>query len=123
MVNSIKSHIIKLLKKQSGPVSAPILQKKLQEIGFNPNKTTVYRNIDTLLEDGQIREVFLPSQKSSYYEIAAHQHGHFTCQECDTVLCLPSEDIANSIQKKLNGSMQVSSFAIHGICQTCNQSS
>ena len=120
MPTSIKNHILEEIQASKPPLSAAIIKEKLKVLGLNPNKTTIYRSLDSLVKSGIIQEVLIPGQKSSHYEASLHQHGHFSCQNCDTVICIPTEAISDSIHLNVSTSIQISGFAIQGLCQTCN---
>ncbi len=46
---------------------------------------TVYRNLRTLQDEGELRAVMLPGENARY-EVAGHgHHHHFQCRECGRV--------------------------------------
>ncbi len=79
---------------------------------------TVYKNINTLLDEGIIQEIKVP-QKKSKFEIAKYKHSHFVCERCGEVY-----DVQRP--KKLNIELpegfepREASVMVVGVCKRCH---
>jgi Fur family ferric uptake transcriptional regulator len=104
----------------SGAISAIELVKRLSS---NYNKTTVYRVLDKLEDDGVLHS-FLGKKGIKWYakckdcSVTGHfdVHPHFQCVNCGKVDCLPL-DI--KIPKIPNRMVIASQVLIQGKCEMC----
>ncbi|HHU62161.1 MAG: transcriptional repressor [Bacillota bacterium] len=82
---------------------------------------TIYRNLKTLSEHGEIQELCFGSTHSRF-DANAHQHYHFVCEKCDII-----EDIHMSAMDELEQKAeQMGDFKIrghrlefYGLCAQC----
>jgi Fe2+ or Zn2+ uptake regulation protein len=84
------------------------------------NKSTVYRNIHTLVRQGHLKEIIHDKNIASYEVANAHPHHHFICSVCDTVypITIDTEIIKKSVANSL---FTIKSIHIdmEGICRNC----
>ena len=107
-------------EKGSGAISVIELVQRIEE---NLNKTTVYRVLDKLEDDG-ILHSFLGKKGIKWYakcngcSSSAHMdvHPHFQCLECDKMDCL---DISIKIPRISNRKIIASHILIQGKCDKC----
>ena len=83
---------------------------------------TVYRNLNFLREQGQVREIRSNNESSSRFECDCPPHAHFHCTSCHLVRDVPLPDFLLSVQ--WNDSSQISSVKsmelhILGACSAC----
>lgn len=82
---------------------------------------TVYRNLDAMAKNGQIKEVQFVDKKKRY-EGLLHDHQHFICTKCDRIIDMELSKLLNvdEIGKKLQ-CHQVNSFNLEliGLCAAC----
>lgn len=107
-------------------VKRPITQ---EEVAFRlgsggPNKVTIYRTLESLLDAGLVHRVFL-RQRTWHFELAdncteSQCHPHFTCTECSDTHCLPEISIpmAKSPYKGFN--IRHQQVQLEGLCPKCN---
>jgi Fur family transcriptional regulator, ferric uptake regulator len=70
-----------------GPISVAELLVNLAETGLQPNKTSIYREIETLLKENLVKQVdLLDGQKR--YELSGPHHHHLKCESCGLVQCV-----------------------------------
>lgn len=89
------------------------------------SKSTIYRNIDELLE-AQIIDAVLSNSNSQLYEMKTdHHHHHFNCTKCGWMQCLDVYEIESVISKfeeklKLSG-LEVRNHLLgfEGLCKNC----
>jgi Fur family ferric uptake transcriptional regulator len=96
----------------------------LKRLGERFNKTTVYRILDRLEDDG-ILHSFLGNDGIKWYakcqncskEGHTDVHPHFQCTHCGKVECL---SIEVRIPKLANRQVETSHLLIQGKCETCS---
>lgn len=100
-------------------LSALELLEKMQQTEPQLNRTTVYRALDKLLEEGKVcRHIF--GNDTLVYELRTdHHHDHLVCERCGKV---------ESIECQTKNRSSISGFTIShhhtsffGICAACNQ--
>ena len=116
--------VLKLLKEAHKPLSVPELQHLLEGQNLTPNKTTLYRMLDKLGEDGVV-EALLLDPKVTYYELKTHHHHHFKCNNCDAIKCISDPELESQIhalEHKLETkglTIKDHHFSLSGTCNTC----
>ncbi|MDC8005860.1 transcriptional repressor [Aureisphaera galaxeae] len=95
----------------------------VERLALQMNKTTVYRILDRLEDDGVVHS-FLDKNGIKWYakchncSVSGHSdtHPHFQCTNCGKVDCL-TVDV--SIPKIPNREITVSQILIQGKCEAC----
>ena len=85
------------------------------------SKTTVYRNLRLLSENGVIYQVFLPDGLERY-ETRSQQHYHFRCKSCGGIFDVDIEhpvDINGIVQEKSGFQIDGHDVVFNGICSKC----
>ena len=78
-------------------VSAPDLADAVRSRAPAVHRSTVYRTLDVLVEDGLVLRTDLGSDRS-YYELAAeHHHHHVVCTGCGDIAHVHDEAIAAAV--------------------------
>jgi Fe2+ or Zn2+ uptake regulation protein len=85
---------------------------------------TIYRNLRTLREHGEIQELSYGSNHARF-DANAESHYHFICESCGCV-----EDLAMPVMPELEGKVeQLGDYEVHahrlefyGICPACSES-
>ena len=83
-------------------------------------KATVYRNLKTLSENGEIRHVKVPG--ADRYDLTVEDHYHLLCTQCGKVVDAPIEYIrANDelVAEKTGFSITRHRTVFEGICPEC----
>ena len=107
-------------KSQSTAISTIELIKRLNS---KLNKTTIYRVLENLVDDG-ILHTFIGNDGIKWYAMCTNctkskhkdLHPHFECIECGEIDCLKSEVIIPKIQNRKILSSQI---LIKGMCEKC----
>ena len=108
---------IALLLSEKGILNA----KELQEL-LNVDKTTIYRNLKSLLQKKIIREI---KSKKTFYEINCNIHNpihpHFECIKCKKIFCLKPLSAEDTINLAHYTNFEINSIeiTIKGICNEC----
>lgn len=119
-----KKHIISILKNSNKPLSInEIYDRVIYELP-KIAKSTIYRNIDILLEQNLIEKYFFNDNEIFYlYKDKDSQHTHFIiCDDCKKIYNLPSCPI-----REIEASISSEGFIIKdhqiqitGICRNCS---
>jgi Fur family ferric uptake transcriptional regulator len=83
---------------------------------------TVYRNLKSLVEEGQARAVNLPGESTRFERAHSHHHHHFQCRACLAVYDIhgcPGE-LAHLAPKGFV--VQDHDLTLYGYCVQCAQS-
>ena len=118
---SKRIEVLDIIRKRSSAIPYSALQAALN--GFD--RVTLYRTIQSLLENGIIHKA-LTEENETFYALCSsnctsvthiHEHIHFTCMECHGVTCVES---LNPIQLSIPGhSIENLEIAARGRCTLC----
>ena len=114
--------ILRLIRDSKQPVSAQEIRDMLRRSGDTFNKTTIYREIETLQKAWYIKELFLRSDKA-LYEMAGEHHHHVMCVSCGDVRHIKLQESLDGEEQKIarrEGFRVVEhSLEFFGLCQKC----
>lgn len=116
--------VLEILTLSHQPLSVPEILTTLAKKNLTPNKTTLYRMLDKLIEQEKVAALIL-DPKITYYEIKTYDHHHFVCKNCETVKCFHDADLVSEIQKlsiKLADkgiAVQEHQVSLSGTCSDC----
>lgn len=116
MKDDCGSKITKLLSNYSKPVDAGTLVEKLKV-----NKTTVYRQIEKLVNNGVILEVEFGDGKKRYELRSLDHHHHLICNKCGKLedIELDEQIVLNEVAKKSDFKVESHSLEFFGLCVDC----
>ena len=95
------------------------VKEKLPKISF----ATVYRNLQKLEVEGQVKEVQFVDKKKRY-ETLLHDHQHFICSNCNRIIDMELSKLLNvqEISKKLQcHEVQTFNLELIGLCAACRK--
>ncbi|WP_339704730.1 transcriptional repressor [uncultured Kriegella sp.] len=119
-----KTKAVEVLLNEFNNSPVAISAKKLiDRLGTTFNKTTIYRVLDKLEDDGVLHS-FLGKEGHKWYAkcngctAAEHEdlHPHFQCLSCGKVDCLT---VRVSLPEIPNRKIEVSQLLIQGKCEEC----
>ena len=95
----------------------------IKRLNSKLNKTTIYRVLENLVDDGVLHS-FMGNDGVKWYAMcrnctrSTHEdlHPHFECIECGKINCLNTEVIIPKIQ---NHKILSSQILIQGLCEKC----
>jgi Fe2+ or Zn2+ uptake regulation protein len=121
-ISKVRKNVIEYLSKCQKPHSVPELLNTLKQTIPTLNKTSLYRELTFLKDQGIIQEIELGEGKKRY-EISNTHHHHIVCLKCDSIEDVSGDqDLAqqeNQIEKKLKFKIRSHSLEYFGICQAC----
>lgn len=113
-------------KNESG-FSAMELLSFLSERGESVNKTTVYRNLEKLVESGRLIKRKSAVSDGFIYQTAEEdgqcgEHIHFQCEKCGAVIHLSdalTADYLKSVSENFGFKVDFSLSSLNGLCGKC----
>lgn len=117
--------VMNILKEQNCPLSVPQIQALLKEQSFSPNKTTLYRMLEKLKQNGEIESILLDNAVA-HFEYKTHHHHHFICKACKDITCIADEKLENHIHRLqdmlASKGLSITShqFSFSGMCHNCH---
>lgn len=123
-LTAVRRLIIDFLQQSQKPATALELQgvitKKLRPV----NKTTIYRELELLLNNNIIVEINFGDNKKRYEIAGLPHHHHLVCSNCDKVEDVFIDRDLHQLEQKIT---KEKSFTVHshsleffGLCQDCN---
>jgi len=113
--------VLGALLEEGKPVTHEQITAKLAETA--PNKVTIYRVLESLVEADIVHKAFL-RDRTWHFELAdrctaSQCHPHFTCTNCETTYCFA--DAALPMTKSPMGfSVLHQRVQLEGLCPACN---
>ena len=89
------------------------VKKEMPSISFS----TVYRNLNQLVNQNKIKKISLDSKKYIYDNVKTN-HAHFYCIKCGM---LEDIDIKNKVKFNINYEIQSIELVVKGICNDCKE--
>jgi Fur family ferric uptake transcriptional regulator len=122
-VTPLRLNVLGIINSSLSALSAQEIGEKLNEY----NRITLYRTLKSFISSGIIHEIALAGLDPMYAlcidecssETHNHQHIHFSCTECDKVLCVEAERMP-TIQIP-NFSIESLDIQAKGICNNCSE--
>lgn len=119
-----KTEILNIITNSEVALSHADIQKK---VGDLCNRVTIYRVLERLENEGNIHKItnvdgvvnFAKCNHSCDNDEHSHDHIHFNCEKCNTVICI--EHIAPKINLPENFTISNYNLVISGICPKCQQ--
>lgn len=117
--------VLEIFSREDHPLSVAEILLYLKKSGLTVNKTTVYREMEFLIEKSIVSAVFL-DEKHTKYELNLGHHHHLVCRNCgniEEVEMKEIEDLFEVVEKKLKQKMKftniIHNLEFFGICGKC----
>jgi Fe2+ or Zn2+ uptake regulation protein len=118
----VRTEIVKIFSFSAKPLSANEIEEKLLRVEVPVNKATIYRELQFLLTNGYIIEVYLHPSEVSYESAELKHHHHLVCDTCGSVdnvtNCLANE-LEADIYKKKGFKIKRHTLELYGTCSNC----
>ncbi len=88
-----------------------------------PTSTTVYKNLEVLVQNNIISKV-TPLHNSARFDAETGLHHHAVCTKCRGIIDIPDEDFDSlSIPTQISSGFEVKNYKIQfeGICNSCSK--
>ncbi len=119
--SKVRSAIINLLTDRH-PLSIPQIAAALTADDLVPNKTTLYREMSTLIADNVVRKIDLGDQMLHYELANLPHHHHAVCLRCRNVTDVALEhelDAAEQVLRSSGFQLTYHSLEFFGLCLDC----
>lgn len=125
-----KKYLLDFLASHSGSAfSADEIVTALENSGIDaPGRSTVYRLINKLCEDGTVKRFVPDGAKRFLYQIAGgeecHHHLHLKCTECGRLLHMPddrTDDVLKMVFGDCDFSVDREQTTLFGCCGECRR--
>jgi Fur family ferric uptake transcriptional regulator len=116
-----QERIVKLLKSLNRAVSAQDLYIELRNRDQNMGLATVYRSLENLKLQGEVKVRTLPNGESLYSSVQQDQH-HFTCVNCGVSIPIdecPVHQLEHELENSLRFKVYYHTLEFFGLCEQC----
>lgn len=113
-----KTAILEFLRSKRQHYSASQIYDAVRETLPNISLGTVYRNLATLVEQGEIISVET-SDKCVFYDGFISDHAHFVCQGCKSIYDF---DMPSGLERQIKEDgflVEKQRLVYYGICKNC----
>lgn len=115
--------LIDILTEAKQPLSVPEIIANMKEKNTVVNKSTVYREIEKLLNHDIVKEIYLEADKTRYEIANKDHHHHIMCVSCKRVDDVPIEKDVEHHEKVIKNTLQYTvinhSLEFFGVCKSC----
>lgn len=115
--------ILKIVKNNCEHPTAQMIYEEAKKQIPNISLGTVYRNLNTLYENGHIKHIAIPNDKDRF-DKTLEEHSHIYCINCKKVFDI-SNDLLNNIDEIISNTTgyEVLSrdLVFHGLCHDCRK--
>jgi Fe2+ or Zn2+ uptake regulation protein len=115
--------LLKLFYRIAYPISVPEIMARLAKDGLRPNKTTVYREMEVLTQEGIVVEIEFGDGKKRYERANLPHHHHLVCRVChrveDVEVDVDIEAVERRIGKKHGFGEVKHAIEFFGVCGNC----
>jgi Fe2+ or Zn2+ uptake regulation protein len=120
----LRDRILEILDLSDEPITVIEILEELKKIKLEPNKTTVYRELETLIKNQVIFEVDFGEGKKRYELATENPHPHLICTSCGSIKCsrlnITIESWLTSFCTQNNFKMSRHTLEFYGLCDKCN---
>lgn len=118
-----RAAILAFLKTRNDHPTAEVIYNNIRETYPNISLGTVYRNLNLLSKNGDIKKISLEDD-SAHFDGFTHPHCHFFCNNCKNVLDIelrPNDmDIINKLATdNFDGEIHTHTSIFYGLCNKC----
>lgn len=122
-LTEIRKTIVEIFSTAGQPISAVDIMQEFKLRGLKVNKTTIYREIESLLGADVLKEVSLRDGTKRYEVDSNSHHHHLICLNCkkiqDVDLAADLEKQERRIETEQKFKIQSHSLEFFGLCKDC----
>lgn len=117
------------LKDKSSHLTADELYFSLASSGINIGRTTVYRCLEKMADEGSVRKYAPADGKAACYQYVpenkkCHEHFHLKCEKCGELYhmeCHLMDELYSHIEADHGFKIDRLKTVIYGVCEKCSQ--
>lgn len=122
-ITPVRGLILETFRENLTPIAASDLIEVFKDLKFKVNKTTIYRELDFLIEKGILKEIEFGEGKKRYEIETGRHHHHIICIKCkkieDVDLEVDLEGEEKKIEKDKKFKIKNHSLEFFGYCKNC----
>lgn len=118
-----REKILDVLKHNPIHPTAEALLEFLKQENSNVGITTLYRNLNQLVEAGMIKKID-GLEVSAHFDHNTYEHYHFICEKCKRVFDIPSgvaPELIKNTREATGFEVTSHDIVFHGICSECKK--
>lgn len=121
-ISKVRKNVVQYLADCQKPHSVPELLQTFKSDLPTLNKTSLYRELTFLKDQGIVQEIEFGEGKKRY-EINPSHHHHIVCLKCDSIEDVTfDQDVSKHekrIEQEMNFKIKAHSLEFFGICKSC----
>lgn len=122
-ITTARKAVVTLFAKHHTPLSAADVLTLLNKASVKPNTTTVYRELQFLVEEDILSTIHFQDGVVRYELASLPHHHHLVCMSCSTVTDVHMESDLHAVEKKIAKSTGFSvahhALEFYGTCKRC----
>ncbi len=122
-VTKQRAAIIGLLESDTRFLTAQEIYDNLRTDGATIGLATVYRNLQTMAESGEIDSIRTPEGENAYRMCSGQHHHHLVCTGCAKTVELAEEEFESWLQgvaEKHGFTLAAHDIELRGLCPQCS---
>lgn len=117
-----KNLVLNAVRTLGNHATAEEIYKQVYSEYSSVSKATVYRNLNLLSEEGQIRRIEVPGEPD-HFDHNTSDHYHIVCVKCSRIFDVDMDvipDLAGMVRDKKGFRILSGEVVFKGICPDCN---
>ncbi len=117
-----RRHVWEILQDAEQPLTVPEIIAELDKRGVKAWQSTVYRNLESFLEEGLVRRTYRHGIDMAMFDLVTEQHKHYaTCLDCHTIIPLDEcpLDLYKTALAQQDFEVKGHNLEIYGYCDEC----
>lgn len=123
-MTELRKAVLAIFAEQVKPFSADEISSLLEKDSLRVHKTTLYRELDVLIEAHVLSPIYFHDQIQRYEYVQHRHHHHLVCTKCNIVkdihLDCDFERQESTIAQKTHFSSLRHSLEFFGLCKKCS---
>lgn len=117
-----RQEVLDIIQKHNRHFTADEVYACIHKKDAHISRGTVYRNLQILTDEEQIRRIRMPNT-SDRYEWNMQEHDHLLCRECGKIVDIgPIHNSVDKLVKKQSGYTEIQhTILFTGICPECQK--
>lgn len=115
--SSQRAAILENLQSRIDHPSADVIYTDIKKTMPTISLGTVYRNLQVLCDNGQVRKISF-SDQIVHYDANMANHHHFVCKKCHSIYDI---EISTFQNENIEHSVETVEVVYHGICNACQE--